>query len=168
MSNEQWITAEELLQKLENDPVYQQKMADKRQRREARQARYDADAERLTADLLAVGCAENLDQMVNSPKRLAAPVVGVLLDHLNKCKESANREFIVRALGGAEVPFDGTALTQCFEEDNWDYGDVRWVILNTISIVRPTGIDDWLRQLIKNDYWKDQLQKLGYPMSRIR
>jgi hypothetical protein len=167
MSNEQWITAEELLQKLENDPVYQQKMAEKRQRREARQARYDADAERLTADLLAVGCAENLDQMVNSPKRLAAPIVGVLLDHLNKCTESANREFIVRALGGAEVPFDGTALTQCFAETR-DSEGVRWAILNTISIVQPTGIDDWLRQLIKNDYWKGQLQKLGYPMNRIR
>jgi hypothetical protein len=71
---------------------------------------------------------------------------------------------VIRYLFLVPPAFDGRPLVDAFQ-NSWDEG-LRWVILAVIAEQQPTGIDDWIEELMKTPRGKT-LQDLK-PKRRLR
>lgn len=154
------MTAAELMARLQADPEYQQRMAQKDQ---ALQERIEANRKAFKPcleELHRLGFAgESLEAIVKTYSPLPGPAVKVLLSFLGTLTDPRHIESVVRALGAAAAPFDGRPLARCFEST--DDEALKWAIANTIALARPHSIEDWLSELRKCPHWDKTLQALG-------
>jgi hypothetical protein len=158
-----WMTAEELMKELNNDPVYLAKRA-------AKETRINARFEALETQLQ--GCIEELNKggfqggsleevvKINAP--LPFNAVKILLDTLARDIELGNKQRLVRALGATRIDFDGTILGQLFEDVRDE--SFRFVILNTIALTRPSGLDGFIDHIWSDEYRRKQLMDLGFKL----
>lgn len=139
-------TAAQLMAELEADPVFQAREIAANQKRQARQQ----ESGRLTEPIL---CAlrrqglqgASLPEIVERFAPLLDNAVDILLAGLVGLNHPRVEEMVVRALGAAKQPFNGNALVGTYERTD-DEG-LRFAILNTIALVRPHSIDDWLSSI---------------------
>lgn len=154
------MTAAELMGKLQADPEYQQRMAEKdrvlRKRIEAGRKAFKPCLDELHR----LGFAgESLEAIVKTYSPLPERAVKVLLSFLDQFTDPRHVESVVRALGAAAHPFDGRPLARCFEST--DDEALKWAIANTIALAHPHSIEEWLSGLRKSPYWDKTLQELG-------
>src|SRR5262249_10834886 len=69
-------------------------------------------------------------------------------------------EMVIRALGAAAHPFDGGPLIECYEKNNDP--TIRWAICNTIALVRPRNIDDWIQTALSDPQLAKTLREVGF------
>lgn len=160
MTNEKWITAEELMAELERDPNYQRRKAERERRQFEREAKDDAIVRPIINNLNALGLeGASLNEIVKNESPLPEPAVDVLLSWIPQIEEPRVLETLVRSLAAANHSFDGSVLVQCFHRKN-DWG-LRWAIMNTISVVHPHSIDAWLAEISRDPDWGGVLRKLN-------
>ena len=155
------MTAEELMKRLAADPEYVKMRAAKDEKSRERAKRLAAISRPILERLTDTGFpAESIEDLVRKFAPVPEQVVEILLANVNECSDDRIQESLVRALGAAEFPFDGRQLVKCFESAR-DEG-LRFAILNTIALVKPHSIDEWLEKARQNDYLRQKLSDLGY------
>jgi hypothetical protein len=160
MSKERPMTAAELMAKLQADPEYQKREAEKERRRQVRQKAYDQLLEPYLIELRNLGFeSESLQELVRVYTPLPEEPVNTLLSSLSVLSEPRVLESVVRALGAAAHSFDGRPLARCFEAT--DDEALKWAIANTIALAHPHSIEEWLSELRKSPHWDKTLQELG-------
>ncbi len=167
MNDDSWKTADELMAELENNSEFVRRRAEKQQRLQEREERVAAQERPIIEGLRALGFElSEVSEAVRKYAPLPDEFVAVLLDavkqigDLDEYTHSNVLEMIIRALGAAARPFDGRPLVECYEK-NTD-PTVRWVICNTISLVRPTNIEDWVQKALADPQISKTLRKLGF------
>jgi len=150
--NDNWISAEELVNQLQENPEYQKRKAEIDARRKKRIEADRGAARPVIQELQNSGYNVTcFSDYVNSNYRLTPKEVKILIKWLPEIKSQDVQEMIVRALGGTEKPFDGRPLTDLFEQAGKSFkGDsLQWVIANTISIGKVENITDWIVEAIQ-------------------
>lgn len=167
MSNEEWKTADDLMAELERKPDFVQMRGEKEQRRKERAERVAAQESPILERLRALGFElSEVSEAAGKYAPLPDEFVAVLLDAVSEYAEvkeytySNVLEMIIRALGAAGHPFDGRPLTECYDK-NTD-PTVRWVVCNTIALVRPHHIDDWINKALANPQTAKLLREVGF------
>src|SRR6266849_3823927 len=173
MNEETRKTADELMAELESNPDFVRRSAEKQQRRQARAERVAAQERTIIERLRALGFElSEVSEAAGKYAPLPDEFVAVLLDAVRQygdVKEytySNVLEMIIRALGAAGHPFDGRTLVECYEK-NTD-PTVRWVICNTISLARPTNIEDWIQKALANPQIAKTLREVGLKKGKTR
>ena len=158
------MTAKELMDQLAADPEYQQIRAKKNEKSRRLREQLELIEQRMLIRLEEAGFSgDSIESIVKKYAPLPAVVVGILLECLKECSEGRIQESLVRALGAAEHPFDGQLLTQLFAATSSE--GLRFAILNTIALIRPTSIEELLETVRENDYYRQKLADLGYDLS---
>lgn len=161
------MTAAELLARLDKDPDYQRRKAEKQQRRAIRNARLSEALHPVLVDLAGVGVeAESIHEMVKRYAPLPPHVVEVLLKWLPRVEPDRFKGPLISALGAADKPFDGRPLVHCFERDKYD-SLLRWPIANTMALARPFGISEWLETAVTNPLFGNARQMLVLALARL-
>lgn len=154
-------TAGELLAELERDPEYLRRRAAKDEAFRRIQDHCDEIFRSIPAQLKVAGFpADSLEDLVREIAPMPERVVAILLRHLEDCPEERIQESLVRSLGAAKDSFDGRPLIARF--DSTSNEGLRFAILNTIALVRPHSIDNWLERARQNEYLRETLANLGY------
>jgi hypothetical protein len=160
------MTAAELMAKLEADPEFRKRTAEKEEQRAVRRDRLQEVERPILDELRRTGItAGSIEDMTNRYAPLAPEIVRVLLDWLPRVQDDRVREAVVRALAAAREPFDGTPLVNCFLRDT--SGTLRWPIANTMAEARPFGIADWLCDAVKNRSYGAARQMLVLALARL-
>ncbi len=160
MSKKNWKTAQELMAELTGNPDFLRRQAEKEQRRKEREERNAAMERPILDDLRVSGFdAPSIVDTVNKYSPLPDEIVDVLLTGVENSTDLKLLESLVRGLGAAAHPFDGRPLVKCYETFN-DY-NLRWVIANTIALVRPHSIDAWIEDALRNPVLGKTLRQLG-------
>lgn len=155
------MTAGELMDQLENDPVFLKQRAERTARRNQRRQAILEDEQPILVRLKDAGFeVESLEAIAPKFAPLPDALVESLLDCLYLCGHDRNREWVIRALGAAKNPFDGRRLIETYKS-TYDEG-VRFAVLNTIALTRPHSIDTWLETARRDPYLHAELEKLGY------
>lgn len=160
------MTAAGFMAKLEADPDYQRRMAEKRQRHAEHEARLDAITKPILDDLRSMGVAtDSIEEMLRRCAPLPPQIVQILLGWLPRIQEDRVKESLIRALGAAKEPFDGRPLVDCFLHDK--LGTLRFPIANTIVEARPFGIADWVAEVVKGGRFGDARGMLALALARL-
>jgi hypothetical protein len=160
MSKERGVPANELLAKLNADPEFQRRQAEKERKRQERQNAFDRLIEPCLNELRSHGfIGESIRDIVKTYSPLPDAAVTILLSSLPALSEPRVAEAVVRALAAAGQPFDGRPLVRCFESTNDE--EVKWAIINTVACARPHSIDAWLSEVRKSPYWDNVYRKLN-------
>ncbi len=130
------ITAGELIAKLEADPEFQRKKAERDAQMAVTFERRKKDEAGLVAELRAVGYeVDSVYDFVNTHEEYS-DAIPILIRHLDLAHEPVIRGGIVRALtirfGGADVE---ATLLRHFESEK-DH-DLRWVFANALKTAMP-------------------------------
>ncbi|HMT72682.1 MAG TPA: hypothetical protein PKA77_01320 [Chitinophagaceae bacterium] len=72
-----------------------------------------------------------------------------------------SQETLVRALGKAEFPFDGTVLMRLFESQE-SSANLKWAIANTVAVGRAMNISEWLKEKLTADEQPKENEMLVY------
>jgi hypothetical protein len=163
MTRKNRIRADQLLAQLQTDPEYLRIRREREEYYRRLQERYAELDRPILESLSATGFpAQSIEDLVKKYAPLPRAVVAILLhaiaQSIEQATESRHCESLVRALGAAKEPFDGTVLATCY--DNTSDESLRWAIANTIAIVKATSIDQWIQNC--NSQLKSNLEKLGY------
>jgi hypothetical protein len=154
-------TAKELMDELGRDPNYLRLRAEKDEK--FRLVREQLDA-LLAPILLALSKGgfptASLQDLVREYAPLPYNAVVILADCLSVCTDERIQESIVRAMGATKVHFDGQPLATLFDSTRNE--GLRFAILNSIALVHPVGIDEWIESIERNDYYRKKLFDLGY------
>lgn len=109
---------------------------------------------------------------------LAPQVVRLLLGWLPEA-DWRLKEWLVRLLGHPAEPYDGTVLTQVFDEvlkqdldqKNLEEGialkNLGWVIGDTIAEARPYGVTDWVIRKVADPYLNRSKEMLLIALARL-
>jgi hypothetical protein len=168
--NDNWITAEELVNQLPADPEYQKRRAESEARRKKR-IEADREAARpVIQELQESGynvtcCGDYL----NSNYRLTPKEVEILIKWLPEIKSQDVQEIMVRALGGTKKPFDGKPLIDLFEKaGKYFKGDsLQWAIANIIYIGKVENINEWVVEALKNKKYGGARDMLCYAVAKM-
>lgn len=162
-----WMTAGELLARLDQDPEYQQRMAEQEQARLAHVAGMRTALDPILDDLRDVGIVvEEWNEVVSHYAPLSEPVVTALLRWLPRVQDAQVQEAIVRALAAAPtVRFDGRALAQLFESTESEA--LRWAIGNTLSCTNPAGVEEWVQYAVQNRAFGKSREMLAIALARL-
>lgn len=153
--NKKDISAEELMRRLNEDPEYQKKMAEKQKRKEKKISLNKQAFAFVTSDLRNIGVeVSSINDLTVNYSPLSEAIIEVLLKWIPIVEQVDIQDGLIRALCLAEKPFDGKVLTNIFETvKGLDASRIRWSIANTIDAVQPNGISDWIeRTLINSKY----------------
>jgi hypothetical protein len=161
MKKKTWQTAEQFMAELNSNPEFLRRKAEKDARRREREEHLQALERPILDKLKECGFdAPSIADLVEIYSPLPDVVVGVLLDSLEQCANTKTLESLIRALGAAARPFDGRPLVKCYESFNDD--TLRWVIANTIALVRPHSIDAWIAEALSDPVRGVTLRNLGF------
>lgn len=145
----------------------QDQIAEREKHAAVRAERNAVDRKPVMDGLSEIGLAgQDLVQVVAEYSPLPEAAVDILLFWLPKVKEDRVAEGIARALCATKVTFDGRPLESRFKQ-TWDES-LKWAIVNTVACRRPHSIDDWIKELLKNDYWRKTLIDLGFPKRTVK
>lgn len=154
-------TAEELMAELQSNPKYRRRMKQKQRDQQKRWKQIDDELAPVICKLNECGCqGASVGEIVRRHAPLPGDAVEILLNSLDVLRNDRAVETIVRALGATRVRFDGRPLVQKFQSTADEA--VKWAIVNTISLTKPHFINEWIEQLLMNDYWKQTLYGLGW------
>jgi len=161
------MTASELMAKLQADPAFRAREA----KDEEKMRRLDEHFARLEApilrDLAARGfVAMSLDDILDKHLPLPEPIVEVILSWIPRVEDERLLESLIRRLGASKKSFDGRPLAACFDKTRSE--GIKWAIINTIAIVGPTSIEDWLAKTLKSDTWRKTYSALVPKKRRKR
>jgi hypothetical protein len=160
MNKKRPMTAAELMAKLQGDPAFRSRETARDRKRQERQDAYDRELAPFLAELNRRGFpGASLNEIVEKHSPFAPSAIEVLLSSLSEISHPRMLESVIRALGAAKEPFDGRQLAACF--DAADDEALKWAIANTIALVRPHSIDDWMTHILKNPYWNETFRGLG-------
>ena len=152
------VTAEELMERLNRNPAYQEKMRRNAERREANTREFLAAVAPLMNDLRRAGVGEATPrEMVEKHAPLDALKVEILLRHLPTLTLERAQEQVVRVLAAAAGPFTGRPLKAAFESTESD--GLRWAIANTVACVQVTGVDAWVAELRRNPEYARMMKR---------
>ena len=165
MSNSNPITAAELMEQLQSDPAYQVKMKQQRQAQIDANKQYQADVAPILHELGELGIDTDLYDLAQYHAPLSEEIVQLLLKWLPKTEDDRVLEGIVRSLGVPEIPYDGTALIEAFEQTDSD--TLRWVIANTIAEAQPANVGDWLTDAVQKSSYGKAREMLILAVARI-
>lgn len=133
MSREKWITAAELDAKLEADPEFVRRRAEKRAKLEQMRAEWDRAQVPLVADLREAGIeVKSVWDLVSSPN-VYDSVLPILVDHLQREYPPRIIEGIARALAVPNAHFAWDTVVRLYRESR-EY-DVRSGLGVTISAI---------------------------------
>jgi len=156
-----WITAEDLMAELQCNPEYLARRARKDLEMRQLASRLDVELLPILTEFKNAGfSADSLGAIVAKYSPLPDCAVSILLRFLPLCREERIQDAIVRALGAAEMPFNGQPLIECFESTTNE--GLRFAILNTIALAQPHSITNWLERARQDDYLCNELSNLGY------
>jgi hypothetical protein len=159
------MTAAELMAKLDKDSQFQELRSAKEERRRHRQDAFDLQIAPYVSMLNCQGvCGDSIQHIAEENAPLSNSAVDILLLALMELDEPRVLETIVRALAAAKAPFDGRPLVKCFESTRDEA--LKWAIANTIACNHPLYVDEWVKKLCENPYWKKTLRGLGYFRKR--
>lgn len=160
MNDKRPLTAAELMAKLQSDTTFRSREAERERKRQEQQDAYDRTFAPFLAELHRRGFeGASPHEIVQKYGPLPKSAVDVLLSSLTKLSEPRILESVVRALGASKESFDGRQLAACFDATSDEA--LKWAIANTIALVRPHSIDDWLAQILENPYWEETFRGLG-------
>lgn len=156
-------TAAELMAELESDSEYVKKKKERDDSFQRLDEWYAHLARPILDQLHARGyVATSFEDLVKRYAPLAPQAISILLEHLEPGKDARHCERLVRALGAAQGPFDGTRLATCYEGTSDE--SLRWAIANTIALTHPYSIDDWITTTSEQGNLGKVLRDLGYTI----
>lgn len=160
------ICASELMRRLERDP----KHLERERQRKDKEARIREAVERemhpVLEDLAHIGIdVGSREELLASHSPLQPEVVDILLRRLPEIEDERAKEMLVRALGAAAEPFDGTCLIDLFEKDRTE--NLRWVIANTMALALPHGVTNWLVGAVEQRKYGTSRQMLILALARL-
>jgi hypothetical protein len=156
-----WKSAKDLMAELESDPQYQRRIAEKNERLKDLESKYDLLSRPVLDKLRAEGFdSDSIEGIVKKYSPLPEEVISVLIEGVASSLDARHSERLVRALGAAGKPFEGTALAVKFDETS-DIS-LKWAIANTIALARPHSIDKWIENAPEQSFLKKTLDNLGY------
>ena len=132
MKHDRPITAAELLAKLQADPDFQKRMAEKQRKRVVRHARLSEAARPVLDLLLGLGiCVNSIEEMVQRFTPFSPQTIQTLLACLPQVQAERIKESLIGGPVAAKEPFDGSPLVDCFLQTKSD--GLRWAIANTMA-----------------------------------
>lgn len=150
MKKKNYKTAEALMAELEGDAEYVSRRAELDKKFHDLAQKYARLEAPIVQQLAAIGCrADSIQDAVSKYAPFSVTAVQVLLASLEISDDDRVRESLVRALAAASEPFDGGSLARCYEKTSDE--SLRWAIANTIALVRPHSIDEWLSRTCGKD-----------------
>lgn len=158
---DRYISASELMKKLEQNPEYLAKKAKKEAAALLRAQKY-AEAELPFLEKLRLNgfSASSIIDMIKQYAPLPPSLITIILDSLDDTENDLVREWLIRALAAAKERFDGSKLTTLY--DKTQNITLQWVILNTIAVTNPHSINEWITKNKENYYIRTNLDKLKY------
>jgi hypothetical protein len=161
------ISAAELLAKLNADPEWVRRTADRQAEVAAAEAQLRAEEQPLVDDLRRAGVAvSSAWDLVNSTSSYPA-AVPVLLDHLHRSYHPKNREGIARALTVKEARgiAGGQVLAALRKETD---SEVRWTLANALTIVATEAHADEIAALLGSRQYEDVRERLDRALKAAR
>jgi hypothetical protein len=160
------MTAAELVAKLDADPDFQRRKAEKERKWAERRAAVDEMLRPILDDLRNAGItAESIEEMTQRYAPLPPQIVQVLLGWLPRVQDDRVKESLIRSLGAAREPFDGRLLVESFLHDTSE--TLRWPIANTMAEARPFGVADWLVEAVKKRSFGNARGMLVIALARL-
>ena len=168
-SGNDWITAEELVNRLEADSAYQKLMAEKEARRAKAMATNEEAEKPIIQELGSIGIQiSSISDYINSDRILSPKETEILLCWLPKVTSKDIKDAIVRSLCSTQTEFDGRPLAELFESArDFHDDDLRWTIANTIALGKTTGLTDWVVEAIQNSKYVDAREMLCYAVVKM-
>lgn len=145
-------TAEEFAREMAEDTVVCGRLDARAARQRARADESRRTLQPLVSEAQRIGYSgATIDELVTLNAPLTEALVSLILSHLNDIGPR-EQETLVRALGAAAKPFDGSRLFDLFATTSDEA--VRWAVVNTVSLIEPIGASTWLSS-IKGTGWHD-------------
>jgi hypothetical protein len=143
MTKRSWVSAEDLMAELQQDPEFQRQQVERERSRQASAEMVRSVTEPITRDLRQAGFAvDAVEELAFRYAPIPGPAISVLLSWLPRVQDERVQEMIVRALAAATEPFDGAPLARAFEATRSE--PLRWSIGNTLALAHPTGLGEWV------------------------
>jgi hypothetical protein len=153
-------TAQEFLARLERDPAFVKRQAQKEAFVLDQAAKSKLAFGPTIQHLNEIGYTGNtIDEIVCSHSPLPHSATKVLLAALPLLADPRDCEAVVRAIGCSGDPYDGRPLTSLFDATSDE--SLKWAIVNTIAISRPGNIEAWLARM--GQHWRQVLEDLSQP-----
>jgi hypothetical protein len=152
-------TASEIMRELSQDKAYQRKMTERECRLNELHELEDEATNTILNELHKRGFkGKSYESFVKLNAPLSGVAVEIILNALSTTSQPRTLEMLIRSLGYAGQTFDGKPLAVLFDNTNDD--TIKWVIVNTIAIINPLNIDDWVTKLTKHPYWGKVFKEL--------
>lgn len=166
MSKKAWLSAEELMTQLQQDPEYQKQQAERERAHEERVRRMREAADPVVRELQNVGFAvEAVEEIAARYAPVPRPAIDILLSWLPRVEDETVREMMVRALAATTEPFDGCPLARVFEESRSE--SLRWAIGNTMALAHPTGLAEWVVRAVSDPASGKARETLAVATARL-
>lgn len=164
--DEGYITAGELMARLEKDPEYQARMAAEEKEMAEKKAKLRELQKPVFEDLQRIGVvASSLPDLIHKYAPLPKEIVQILLKWVPVAEDEDIQEWLVRALAGTRVKYDGSALIELFEKTQSE--TLRWVIANTLESARPLNVTEWVIDAVMNPSYGDAREMLALAVARL-
>jgi hypothetical protein len=166
VTKKSWITAEELMAQLQQDPEYLQQQAERERAHAERVQRSRAAAEPVVRELRRAGFAVEMpEDLARRYAPVPGPAIDILLAWLPRVEDEGVRVTMVRALAASREPFDGRPLARAFEESRSE--TFRWVIGNTLALAHPTGLAEWVARAVADPASGKARETLAVATARL-
>jgi len=156
--NKKKETAQEFLARMERDPAFAKRQAQKQAVILDRAAKSELAFGPLIQQLNQIGCTgDTIEEIVLCNSPLTHEATTVLLAALPLLADPRDCEAVVRAIGCSGDPYDGGPLTSLFDATADE--SLKWAVVNTMAISRPDNVEPWLATL--GQHWRRLLQDLS-------
>lgn len=160
MMSKRQETAQEFLARLERDPAFARRQAQKKACVLDQAAKSELAFGPTVQQLNQIGFSgKTIDEIVRSHSPLPHSATTVLLAALPLLADPRDCEAVVRAIGCSGDPYDGRPLTSLFDATSDE--SLKWAVVNTIAISRPSNIESWLARI--GQHWRQMLEDLSQP-----
>lgn len=107
---------------------------------------------------------DSLEELVQEWAPLSGEITEILLASLPEVQNQRGKETIIRALAASNVAFDGEPLKREFEQS--ENVLFQWAIGNTLAEAQPTGINDWMVQVLTTPDYGKAREMFGIAVAR--
>ncbi len=160
-------TANDIMDRLLNDPKYCEMMKEKKLRRSIRHHDLENIERPIIQELERSGVhVEDISDLIRKYAPLSPEIVKILLSWISKIEHDNVLDMLIRALAAPAEPYDGSPLATLFEVTNSLYG-LRWVIGNTIECAVPTNITEWVVSTVQNASYGNDRSRLCLALIKM-
>lgn len=163
MNSTKSISAAELIARLQKDPEWVQKDAEREIKRKAKEAELRADEAPLIIDLDAVGIkVVSVWDLVNSSANYA-DAIPVLYTHLSRAYRAETKEGIARALTVVNARGSAARFILCELQSSLEKNtphSVRWALANALTVVADSSMVKEIKTMISDNNFKDIHERL--------